>query len=183
MYGEPFLPKTEFARRAALNTVRIASANAFTHVAALPTTRAELVLYNSEPAGGNCFIIDSVWHLGITSMAAAGSVALIGQIVVAPSAPTNNTSQLITNNRGETYAGRALRAIAQTSAVANKWEVLQSSNSGGSATAQIGLASYAECWGKFVIKPGNMFAVNVVAGTAAGTGIMGITWAETSLNI
>jgi hypothetical protein len=178
MFGDPFLPKTEFARIGALNTVRIASGNAFTHVAAYPTTRAELVLYNNEPTGGACYIIDSVWHLSITSMAAVGSVAIIAQIVASPAAPTDNTSQLITSNRGTTYAGRALRAIAQTTAIANKWELLASSNNGGSATAQIGLASFAECWGKFVIRPGDMFAVNVVAGTAAGTAIMGITWAE-----
>lgn len=183
MYGYPLLPKTEFARMGGLNCVRIASANAFTNVAALPTTRAELVLYNAEPTGGACYVIDSVWYLGISSMAAAGSVAIIAQIVVAPSAPTDNTAQLITSNRGTTYAGRAVRAIAQTSAVANKWELLQTSQNGGSATAQIGLASFAECWGKFVIRPGDMFAVNAVAGTAAGTAIMGISWAETGVTV
>mgnify|MGYP007100049530 CR=1 FL=1 len=179
----PSFSKTEIARTGGLNTVRIASGNAFTNVAALPTTRAELVLYNAEVSGGACYVIDSVWYLGITSMAAAGSVALIAQIVVAPSAPTDNTSQLITNNRGTTYAGRATRAIAQTTAVANKWELLNSSQNGGAATAQIGLASYAECWGKFVIRPGDMFAVNAVAGTAAGTAIMGITWAEFGVTV
>lgn len=183
MISDPFLPKTEFARIGALNCVRIASGNAFTHVAAFPTTRAELVLYNGEAAGGNCYVVDSVWHLGITTMAAAGSVAVIAQIVSAPAAPSDDTAQLITSNRGTTYAGKAKRAVAQTSAVANKWELLQSSNSGGAATAQIGLASFAECWGKFVIKPGDMFAVNVVAGTAAGTAIMGISWAEYPCNI
>ena len=183
MVGDPYLPKTEFARYGCLNTVRIRSNDAFTHVAALPTTRAELVLYNAEPTGGNCYVIDSVWHLGITSMAAAGSVAIVAQIVPSASAPTQDTNQLITNNRGSTYAGRAKRAVAQTSAVENKRELLASSNSGGSATAQIGLATYAECWGKFVIRPGDMFAVNVVAGTAAGTAIMGISWAEYQLNL
>lgn len=180
---EPFLPKTEFARMGSLNCVRIASGNAFTHVAALPTTRAELVLYNGEVTGGACYIIDSVWHLAITSMTAAGSVAIIAQIVTPGAAPTDDTAQLITSNRGTAYAGRAKRAVAQTSAIANKWELLQSSNSGGAATAQIGLASYAECWGKFVIRPGDMLAVNVVGGTAAGTAIMGITWAEYPCNI
>lgn len=175
--------KTELARIGGLNCVRIASGSAFTNVAALPTTRAELVLYNGEPTGGACYVIDSVWYLGVTSMAAAGSVAIISQIVTQPAAPTDNSSQLITNNRGTTYAGRALRAIAQTSAIANKWELLATSQSGGAATAQIGLSAFADCGGRFVIRPGDMFAVNVVAGTAAGTAIMGITWSESGVTV
>lgn len=177
------LPKTELARLGQTWNVKIATASAFTHVAALPTTRAELVLFNGEAAGGKSYVIDSVWHLGITSMAAAGSVALLGQIVPNATAPTDNTSQLITSRNGKTYNGYAKRAVAQTTMTADKWELLASSNSGGGATAQIGLATIAELNGGWILKPGDMLGVNVVAGTAAGTAIMGITWHEVQLPI
>lgn len=177
-------PKTELARLGQTWTARIASGSAFTHVAALPTTRAELALYNGEPSGGKCYVIDSVWHLAISSMAAAGSVALIAQIAPGVAALTDDSAQLITGRNGKVvYGGYAKRAVAVTTMVANRWEVLQSSNSGGGATAQIGLASYADVYGGWILKPGDTFGVNVVAGTAAGTAIMGVTWHEVQLPI
>lgn len=177
-------PRTELARLGQTWTARIASGSAFTHVAALPTTRAELALYNGEANGGKCYVIESVWHLGITSMAAAGSVALIAQIAPGVTALTDDTAQLITGRNGKvSYTGNARRAVAVTTMTANRWELLQSSNSGGAATAQIGLASFADLCGGWILKPGDTFGVNVVAGTAAGTAIMGITWTEIQLPI
>ena len=176
--------KSEIVRLGQTWTARIASASAFTHVAALPTTRAELALYNGEPGSGKCYIIDSVWHLAISSMAAAGSVALIAQISPAVAALTDDAAQLITGRTGKlNYGGYAKRAVAVTTMVANRWELLQSSNAGGSATAQIGLATYADVYGGWILRPGDTFGVNVVAGTAAGTAIMGITWHEVQLDI
>lgn len=181
-FGLP--PKSELVRQGQTYETRIASGSAFTHVAALPTTRAELALYNGESAPGKCYVIDAVWHLAITSMAAAGSIAIIAQLVSGVAALTDDPLQLITNRNGNpNYGGRAKRAVAVTTMVANKWSLLQSSNNGGAATAQIGLASYAECYGGWILKPGDTFGVNVVAGTAAGTAVMGICWHEVQLNL
>lgn len=175
-------PKTELVRLGQTWETRIASGSAFTHVAALPTTRAELALYNGEPSGGKSYVIDSVWHLGITSMAAAGSVALIAQIAPGVAALTDDTAQLITGRTGKvTYGGYAKRAVAVTTMTANRWSLLQSSNSGGGATAQIGLATFADVFGAWILRPGDTFGVNVVAGTAAGTAVMGIVWHEVQL--
>lgn len=180
----PGLPDdVEIARLSETWETRIASANAFTFVAALPTTRAELALYNGEAAGGKCYVIDSVWCLGITSMAAAGSVALIDQISPGVAALTDDTAQLITGSTGKVaYGGRAKRALAVTTMVANRWSLLNTSISGGAATAQIGLAAWARVRHR-IIKPGDTYGVNVVAGTAAGTGIMGIKWHEIQLPV
>lgn len=175
------LPKTQLVALGNSWCARIATANAFTHVAAMPTTRYELALYNGEPSNGKSYVIDAVWHLGITSMAAAGSVIVLAQYVPQIAALTDDTAQLITSRSGKTYGGNGKRAVAGTTMVANKWEVLQSSNAGGSATAQIGLGSYAPVDGGFILRPGDTFGVNVVAGTAAGTAIMGIVWHEVQL--
>jgi hypothetical protein len=175
--------KTEMSRQGQLWDVRIASASAFTHVAALPTTRAELLLYNGEPtSGGKVYVIDTIWSLAISSMAAAGSVALIAQFAPGIAAPTDDTAQLITGRSGKTYGANAKRAVAQTTMTANKWTLLAMSQSGGSATAQIGLAALADVYGSYILRPGDTLGVNLVAGTAAGTSIMGISWYEVQLN-
>jgi hypothetical protein len=180
VYMAPALPPlTELARQG-LYTARIASGSAFTNVAALPTTRAELALYNADPA--KSYVITGVWYLAVSSMAAAGSIAIIAQVVPGVAALTDDTAQLITAGDGRPYGGFAKRAVAVTTMVANKWDLLQTSINGGSATAQIGLASFADCYGKYIVRPGSTFGVNVVAGTAAGTAVMGIQWAELNLN-
>lgn len=173
------LSRTELVRLGQSWNAHIATASAFTFVAALPTTRAELVLFNGEPAGGKSYILDSAWVLGITSMAAAGSIALIGQHVPAATAPTDAGANVLTTSRiGKTYGGNAKRALAQTTMTTDKWELLNTSNNGGAATAQIGLAAWADLYGGWILRPGDMFGLNAVAGTAAGTAIAGITWHE-----
>lgn len=172
-------PKAEIVRLGQSWDVRIASGSAFTHVAALPTTRAELVLFNGDPT--KCYVVDSVYHLGISSMGAAGSVTLLGQIVSGIAAPTDDPLQLITGRSGRSYGGNAKRAVAQTTMLANRWSILQTSNNGGSATAQIGLATLAEVYGGFILKPGDTFGANAIVGTAEGTGILGIVWHEVEL--
>lgn len=184
LFAQALPPLTEIVRLGRSWDVRIASGSAFTFVAALPTTRAELVLYNGEGAGGPSYVIDSVYCLAISSMAAAGSISLLAQIVETASAPTDDAAQLITSRSGKTgYSGRARRAVAQTTMTANKWSLLETSISGGSATAQIGLAAYARVNGGLIIPPGAMLGVNTVAGTAVGTAVMGVVWHEVQLDL
>src|SRR3954466_14614029 len=72
--------KTESVRLGDVWTCQIATASAFTNVAAMPTTRAELALYNGEGGGGKSLIIDSVWFLSLTSVTAAASATIIYQV-------------------------------------------------------------------------------------------------------
>ncbi len=175
-------PKAEMARVGQLWDVRHASGSAFTFVAALPTTRSEMLLYNGEAGTGKTYVIDAIWCLGITSMAAAGSISLIAQLATI-AAPTDDALQLITGRTNKPYGGAAKRAVALTTMTANKWTLLNSSNSGGGATAQIGLSAYADVYGSWFVKPGDSLGVNVAAGTAAGTAIIGISWYEVQLNL
>jgi hypothetical protein len=177
-------PRAELTRLGNTWEARMATGSAFTFVAGYPAstgTRAEFILYNGEASGGKTYVIESVWCLGITSMAAAGSIVLLGQIAPAITAPTDDALQLITGRTGKTYAGNARRAVAVTTMTTNRWSVLGNSINGGSGTAQIGLAAYADVWGSWLLKPGDTFGMNAVAGTAAGTAILGITWSEVQL--
>jgi hypothetical protein len=79
-------------------------------VNAWPTTRAELVLYNGEPAGGKSYVIDSAFMADISSAAAAQSKALLAQLVAAATAPTDDTAQLITSRSGRAPTALPTRA-------------------------------------------------------------------------
>jgi hypothetical protein len=163
-------------------SVAVPTANAFQPVAALPTTLANIVLYNGEASGGKSYVIDTVWASAITSIAAATSFTLLAQISNAGvAAPTNNTAVLITSKSGKsTYAGLGRRAIANSAfAVADKWTMVGQSS--GHPSTAIGAGAIAEVSGRFVVPPGATFCVNVIASTAGGTMIQGIDWHEVQI--
>ena len=75
------LAKSEIVRLGRTYECSIATGSAFTHVAAWPTTRAELVIKNVA-TDGTCLVIDSAWSANVaTSVAAANTYTLLGQIV------------------------------------------------------------------------------------------------------
>lgn len=157
-----------------------ATASAFTNVAAMPTTRAELVLFNGEPAlGGKSYVIESVSFLSLTSIAAAAAVTIVAQVVGSGTAPADDTAQLITSQSGRpTYGGRARRAIANTAfAVANKWQVLAADSSAGPA-ASIGFSVRSQVDGQLIVPPGGILCLNTVVGTAVGTSLLQVVWSE-----
>jgi hypothetical protein len=176
-------PKAEVLRYSNLWTVRIATGSAFTYVNAWPTTRAELIVYNGEPTGGKSLVIDSAWMCGITSMAAAQPISLLGQIGVVATIPTHDTAQLVCNRRGgKAYGGNAKWAVANTTGgcLTNLWELLASTNS--PMTTNLGQGVYANLWGGWIVPPGYVLGLAGLAGTAAGTAIIGVTWAEIQLS-
>jgi len=180
-------PKTELVRMGNTYSVAIATASAFTYVAAWPTTRAELVLHNGEPGGGKSYVIDSAWMVDFSTAAAAQAKALLGQLVAVGTAPTDDAAQLITSRSGRaafgaTYGGRAKRALANTAGgqIANRWELLATSL-GNPNTASISTGVLAELYGGWIVPPGGLLALAGVASTAAGTAIIGVTWHEVQL--
>lgn len=174
-------PKAELARFGRWS-VAIATGSAFQPVAAMPTTLANLVLHNGESGGGKTYIVDNVWGLAITSIAAATSLTLLAQLShVGVAAPTDDTNQLITSTTGHgVYGGRAKRAVANTAfAIANKWTAIGESS--GHPSTAIGAGVFSEVYGGFLVPPGGTFCINVVASTAGGTMIQGIEWYEVQL--
>lgn len=164
----------------------IPTASAFTYVAAWPTTRAELILYNGEDKGGKTYIIDRVWMYNITSMAAAQPIAILGQIApaaLAIAAATDNAAIIRHSLSGKmtNFNSRATLALANTAfMLANQWFTL-----GGGVNApqvtNLGLNTEALVYGKYLIPPGAAFGLAGVAGTAAGTAIIGVEWHEAQL--
>src|SRR5437773_2457146 len=58
-FGLP--PKTELVRSGQSWSTTIPTGSAFSFVADLPTTRAELALFNAEPDTGKSYVVDAVW--------------------------------------------------------------------------------------------------------------------------
>jgi hypothetical protein len=183
-------PKSELVRMGKTWTCTIATGSAFTFVATWPTTRAELVLYNGNPIGGPSLVMDSAFLTNITSQAAAQPYSLLGQLAQgagaspAVASPTNDTAQLIYSRSGKfNYTGGVLRAVANTAfALANRWEIL-----GNSAispmTTNLGASIYVDLFGGFIVPPGAVMCFAGLAGTAAGTAILGATWHEVQLTL
>jgi hypothetical protein len=172
-------PKTELARLGNTWTCQIATGSAFTNVANMPTTRAELAFYNGY-TDGTCLIVDSIWGLSLTSVTAASGFTLIYQIAT-PAALTNDTAQLINSPLGKTYSGSVLRAVAVTTMTANKWAVVGNGPTG--AAASIGAGAYADVNGGIIVRPGYTIGLNWVVGTATGTSLIGMCWTEAVLDI
>jgi hypothetical protein len=185
----PAVPeRMELVRLGAGFSAQIPTASAFTFVAAWPTTRAELVLWNGEASGGKTYVIDRVWLANITSQAAAQPYSLLGQIApttLAIAAPTDNTAVLRQNLLGKSTAfnSNARLMLANTAfALANHWFTL---GQGVMApmTTNLGASMEAVVYGKYLIPPGAAFCVAGLAGTAAGTAICGIEWYEVQLTL
>jgi len=176
-------PKAELVRLGGTWTRTIPTGSAFTHVAAWPTTRAELVLQNGEPVDGKSYILDAAWAANVaTSIAAASAYTLLGQLLPSHATPvTDNANILATSRNGRPkYTGNARCAVANTTyGVASQWEVLAAAPAGPAAS--IGLAVHAELFGGWILPPGAIMLLNLVVGTAAGTASIGITWHEVQL--
>ena len=177
--------QSEMARMGTVWTCRMATGSAFTYVNAWPTTRAELVLYNGEPVGGKSFIILRSFMGGIATMGAAQFFTLLGQLVPAvATVPAHDTAQLITSHNGKaSYGGMGRVAVANTAAgqTTNLWDVLASANA--PMTTSVGASLTAELTGYYIIPPKGVFAMAGLSGTAAGTAIIGVTWAEVQLQL
>lgn len=173
--------KAEYVRQGDSWTCQIATGSAFAPVAAMPTTRAELALYNGYSNPGVTLVVDAIWYFALTSQAAAAGATLIYQVSSTAAALTDDTTQLISSPIGKAYSGLAKRAVAVTTMVANKWAVVGCSDT--SAAASIGHGVYAEINGGIQVRPGATLGMNAVVGTAVGTALIGVSWHEIYLPI
>lgn len=177
--------RAEMVRLGRTITRTIPTGSAFTHVAAWPTTRAELVIKNGESPGGKSYIFDSIWAANAaTSIAAASAYTLLGQIVNSHATDVTDNTAVLTQNRSANanYASLSKCAVANTAyGVASKWEVLESAPAGPAAS--IGLAVLAKINGGIILPPGAILLLNLIVGTATGTAIIGATWDEVQLPV
>lgn len=185
----PAVPeRMELVRLGAGFSAQIPTASAFTFVAAWPTTRAELVLWNGESTGGKCYVIDRCWLTNITSQAAAQPYSLLAQVApasLAIAAPTDNANVLRQNllAKSTAFNSNARLMLANTAfALTNHWFTLGNGPI-SPMTTNLGASMEANVYGRYLIPPGGAFCLAGLAGTAAGTAICGIEWYEVLLTL
>lgn len=181
-------PLTELVRLGKSWSTTVPLANHFTTVAALPTTLANILIWNGNVAGGASLVIDSAWAILDTTNVTLMNMSLMGQIFPntngAVAAPTNNTACIRNSRSGKPSSnGGTSVAIANTAfMLADKWEVLSTGPS--VAAVGIGAAVFADCYGKFIVPPGAVFGIALVVGTAAATSATaGFGWSEVQLTL
>lgn len=156
-------------------------------VSAIPTTTANLQLYNNAPLGSNtCLVIDSCFVIAAVSEAAAEFYTIVGQIVgpgiaAAPSAYASLVSSL--NGKGVAYGGVAIRGLSVATAIANQWFALGGTITSLALTATAGLIGDFDCFGKYIVQPtGSFFVTSIGSVHATGTLVIGIRWHEIAMD-
>lgn len=150
-------------------------------VAALPTTTAQLSLWNGEPAGGRIYIIDSVFAICVVSAGAATGLGLVGMMNVARTSTPPTADLTPKGLAGQAYNGKGIVDLAVGSLVDDGWHPLGSSVVG--PASQIGLTVDVPLEGRYIIPSGGgYFHLACVANTAATITVrMGIRWHEVQL--
>jgi hypothetical protein len=162
----------------------IIAATAVAPVVALPTTTAQLSLWNGEPDGGKSYIIDSLIGMVAVSAAAATGVGFAGMLNKGRvTKPTNDLAPATAafGLAGHQYSGKAYVDLAAT-VVDDGWHPIGSAVVG--PASQIALPFEALVYGIYIVPPGGMFSMAVLANTATTiTAKQGLRWHEVQLDL
>lgn len=165
------------------------SVSALAAVVAVPTVANMLSIWNGEPDGGRCFIIDRVWALNIVSTAVASQCTLLGCLgqtrVAAIAASAFAKNQLNGNGGLDTRAIASIANLDAVTGIVANWRVLPG-HSGGiktGAAATPGYFANANVDGRIIVPPGRLFAMHVLANVVGETFIGGIEWHERKMII
>jgi hypothetical protein len=143
-----------------------------------PTTTAQFLIWNSEPQGGKCYVIDSVFAICTVSAAAAGFMSLACMLNVAPltAQPTTADNGTICTLNGRKYGGKAKTSRSASVTDDKWWAVGNPSFCPGTGT--VGQTVDAPMNGLVVVPPGFAFSVGCMATNTTLTAKCGIRWYE-----
>lgn len=156
------------------------AAAALAPVAALPTTTAQVTLWNGELENGKIYIIESVGFFTAVSAAAATAVGVVVCMNIGKkSAPTSGITPK--GLAGQVYRGTGIVATS-ASITDDKWFPYGTSIVG--PASQIGLVGEYPVDGLYIIPPGHMFSIAVIANTTTTITCRGfIRWHEVQLPV
>lgn len=167
-------PAAELVRFGESYTVIQASAVA--PVVALPTTTAQVSLWNGESDDGKSYVIDSVFATCVVSAGAATGIGLAGMLNNGKVSAMTADLTTIRGLAGHGYAGKARVDLAAT-VVDDGWHPIGSSVVG--PASQIGLNVDVEVYGKYIVPPGGAFSLACLANTVTTITVkMGLRWHE-----
>lgn len=159
----------------------VIQAAAVAPVVALPTTTAQVSLWNGEPDGGRCYVIDSVFATDVVSAGAATGIGLAALLNIGRVALPSGSLLTPKGLTGQGYRGAGKVVLAAT-VVDDTWAPLGSSVVG--PASQIGLNLDVPVNGLYIVRPGHLFSLACLANTVTTITVkMGIRWHEVNLVI
>lgn len=173
--------RTEIVRQSRSWQAQATAATA--SVAALPTTAAQVSIWNGEEDDGLSYVIDLLVFSVIAAGAAAQAAGLMwmlnkAKITTAPSSGLTPRSLNSVNG----YGGKAIVAVGTSSLVNDGWCAAGTSWEQASATSQApGPQRIWEPKGLIVIRPGRQLNLQMMAQATTVTGLCGVLWHETRL--
>jgi hypothetical protein len=162
-----------------------ALATAIAPVATLPTTGAQLALWNGEPQGGKTYNILSVGFTGIASAAAVIIEQLLAHVAPGAQPLINGTAAkgplpldgLPPGGSHAQVSGAVTLTAGQ--AAAGAWHAVGPAINSTANTATIGLGSWANVSGIYSLAPGAILSLAVFCSAAgSATNQIVVTWQE-----
>lgn len=154
-------------------------------VTAVPTTTASFALWNGEPQGGKCYIIDSLAWVCTTSAGAASKFAMVVQLdsklYTAQPATADTATGIFSRSGRGAYSGRAKSSKTVTvldsgwMPVGNSIETALTATGGAQIEAQIN--------GGLILQPQQLLCVAVIAVNNTAAGKVSYRWTEMPLPI
>ena len=157
-------------------------------VAAVPTTAAHFALYNNEPLGGKCYVIDTIGALVNVSAAAAivfGPILAINVPASANANPAGSVAIYSLSGRAN-YRGNGNTKVGVTLGTApaagfGAWMPFGQSIV-CAASANIGLAQECQVLGKVIVPPQGLFGLATFCSAAgSATALPWLTWHEVQM--
>ena len=148
---------------------------------AIPTTTAAHTLWNGEPIGGKCYIIDSLTWYCITSTGAAssfGMLACLNPTAVTAQPATADTLTKVTSMNGRVYTGAAVTSHTVTVVDDGWWPLNVQTAFPGAGTVTGGLTLHAAIDGRIILPPQRLLCVSVSTVGTTATGNLFVRWSE-----
>lgn len=142
----------------------VIQATAVAPIVAVPTTTAQVTLFNGEGDGGRCYVIDSFGTYVHVSAGAANEVSTL--VCMGTGRKAAPTSDLVPRGlAGQRYRGAAIVDLAAT--VTNDTWTTGQGAIGFAPASQLGMNNESRpALGTWVIPPGHYFSVAAVSNTA-----------------
>jgi hypothetical protein len=155
---------------------------------ALPTTAANVSLYNAAPSGGKSAIIDAFFAVAIaahTTLGQSGLIFVLGQTSVASNAGAlviRKLNGLGTPSGSVCLLGDSGTALDAVTGVAIGWTPIGPTANAGVISVP-GVVLYAPVDGRIILPPGHLLAVNVMTSNVQNTFNCGILWHERQIKL
>ena len=165
----------------------VKSTSAIAGVTAIPTTGANIGLFNNAADGGKSMIIDAIWAILIV---AEGTLGQCGLIYAVGQTRVSALTSAFTVRKSNGYGTASTICIAATGgSILNADPGTTSAWMATGETANItvhtlpGVILFAPINGRVIIPPGRQFGINIMSNHVNNTFISGAMWHEKVLKL